>query len=127
MLSVVVAALSFSAPPSLTRRDMFGFGAAAAAMALPVAPAFAEVSKYAGTADAKKAAKLKADNQKKCGADTCITQYEYLFKDQKAQTYVAPTNEAEGRGAITSTLRKPTDPNGCSAECKAKRLAKYGY
>ena len=81
MLSVVVAALSFSAPPSLTRRDMFGFGAAAAAMALPVAPAFAEVSKYAGTADAKKAAKLKADNQKKCGADTCITQYEYLFKE----------------------------------------------
>ena len=62
MLNLIVAGLAFSAPPSLTRRDMIagvgaGFGAAAA---MVQAPAFAAVNKYAGSADRKKAEIAKA-------------------------------------------------------------------
>ena len=59
LYALCTAALAFSAPPSMTRRDVFvAFGGAAAAMA-PLSPAFAE-NKYAGSADRKKAAKYAA-------------------------------------------------------------------
>ena len=70
MLSnLIVAALAFSAPPSRTRREMVtGIGAAAAAMIS--SPAFADPSKYAGSADRKRLAKEAAEKAARGDAPT---------------------------------------------------------
>ena len=82
MLNLIVAGLAFSAPPSLTRRDMIagvgaGFGAAAA---MVQAPAFAAVNKYAGSADRKKAEKLAAEKAK---LGDQVTPYELIMQSAR--------------------------------------------
>ena len=137
MLSIAAAALAFSAPPSLTRREMFvGMGAAATAMA-PLA-AMADVSKYAGAADKKKAeflATLPTDDPRSPSYEspyvTIMKNAAKTEADEKAvRTFGKGGEGAGGNGKTEDGVamgRKPYDPNGCSETCKTKRLAKYGY
>lgn len=37
------------------------------------------------------------------------------------------TYSANGKAENGVSYRKPYDPNGCSAECKQRRLEKYGF
>ena len=82
LANIVVAGLAFTAPPSLTRRDMLvNFGAAGAAMA-PLAAFAGDPSKYAGAADRRKAEKAAAEKAKRgdakrvrpcVGANWCLS------------------------------------------------------
>merc|ERR1740127_57525 len=131
MLNLVVAALSFSAPPSLTRRDMMvGFGAAAAAMA-PLSPALADASKYAGAADRKKAEFLATLPVTDPRSPSYVAPYVGIMKKASETEAAEKAARTFGSGEIGNgksdgvTFRKPYDPNGCSAECKSKRMSKY--
>ena len=123
LYNLLVGALAFSAPPSqLSRRDMItGLGGAAAAM-VPMA-AFADASKYAGAADARKAAKAPPKDGP--------TPYEQLMAASKVNSppvIAVPEGDFIGNGKLDGvTYRKSYDPNACSESCKKKRLAKYGY
>ena len=121
--NVVVAALAFTAPPSLTRRDMLvGFGAAGAAM-IPVVPAaFADPSKYAGSADRKKAEKAAAEKAKLGNEPTAYQQIMLASQEreskEKADIVAAQQKggsySVNGKGDDGVSYRKPSDPNGCS-------------
>merc|ERR1740138_1005591 len=112
LVHALVGALAFSAPPSLTRRDMaVGLGAAFAGVA---APAFADASKYAGAADKRKAEKLEAKIAAEGGPKP--TPYAQLTS---ASTLPAEIKQppgaygANGKDANGVSNRKPYDPNGC--------------
>lgn len=133
MFAYVVAALAFSAPPSAsrTRREMMvGVGAAAAAMVQ--FPAFAEEKKFMGPGDKRKAEALAAAKAK----EGVKTEYQKIIEASKATEAEEAKRKSEFYALIKTdtklaeaepNLRKSTDPNACSPECKAKRLAKYGY
>jgi len=138
-MTTLVAALAFSAPPSLSRRDMvFGASAAAAAM-IPSSPAFARPEDYAGSADRKKKAKEDA-RIAALGPDYKSPYQKIMESSAKREAAEAAANEATMKAAYGDlaqtgngkdkggvSYRKPSDPNACSAECKEKRLKKYGY
>lgn len=121
LYTALVAALAFQAPASLTRRDMMvnaaSFGAAFAA-----APAFADASKYAGSADRKKAEKAAADLAAAGGPKP--TQYEVIMKTARPAEEKAKKDQemalnydgisTNGKTAGGVTYRKPSDPNACS-------------
>ena len=124
LYNFLVAALAFSAPPSLTRRDMMVNGAGFAA-AMVSAPAFAKPSDYAGAADRKKAAKKEAEIAAAGGVKD--TPYETLMKSARvteeagkksqsmAVNYGGTSNNGKSDGGVS--YRKPTDPNACSDVC----------
>ena len=115
-----IPAVSFNAPPSLTRRDMaMGFGAAAAAM-IQVGPAFAE------------SAQEKKQREKDELAKTLATFAKTTQEDKDDRARLTGSNiynplATRSTASTSASARKSTDPNGCSEECKAKRLAKFGY
>ena len=135
LANIVVAGLAFTAPPSLTRRDMLvNFGAAGAAMA-PLAAFAGDPSKYAGAADRRKAEKAAAEKAKRGDAPT---PYQELMMraaetDAKAKAdFIAAAEKGgsysvNGKGDDGVSYRKPSDPNGCSQACKDARLKKFGY
>merc|ERR1712096_329404 len=121
LANVLFAALAFSAPPTLTRRDIFvGMGAAAAAMAQsPAFAAEAPKNPYAGAAD-RRAAEKKAAELAKRGPDY-KTPYEKIVASSKAyeSTLVkeAPPSGAyyaNGKSESGVSFRNPNDPNACS-------------
>ena len=147
LLNALVAALAFSAPPSLTRRDLVaGMGAAAAAM-VPLSPAFADVSKYAGSADKRAAEKAAAK------AVAGPSPYEKIMAASKDAAPPKLTGDFDPNGKLDGvSFRKATDPNACSEvrtpdlrvlysnrsksgrlesplgqACKKKRLERLGY
>ena len=114
MLHYVVAGLAFTAPPSLTRRDMItGMGAAAAMVQMP---ALAYENKYAGSAD-RRAAEKKAKE-----APSGPTPYQEIVAASRAAeeraakdfTPLAGAYSANGKAENGVSYRKPNDPNGCS-------------
>ena len=133
MLSYVVAGLAFSAPPSLTRRDLFANAAAVATVAMP-SVAFAKPEDYAGAADRKKAAK-EAERIAALGPDYKSPYQKIMIAatareaEEKAalQAAMKGPSSANGKDENGVSFRKPYDPNACSVECREKRLKKYGY
>lgn len=109
-----VSAVAFSAPPSMTRRDVaMGFGAALASVA---GPAFAESREEKTKAQMEEVARIA-----KGAADA--------EKDRQSLTgftYYNP-NAIRSTSNQQSTARTASDPNGCSPECRERRLKKYGY
>merc|ERR1712216_819750 len=96
-----------------TRREMgLGMGAALAAMAQ--SPAFADEAK--NKEDKEAAAKKAKQPTLPSGGE----------KSDQFKPRYNPLGE-RSEAAIFSTVRKADDPNGCSEECRAKRLEKYGY
>ena len=101
---VVVAALAFSAPPSLTRREMaVGFGAAAAAMVS--SPAFAKV-----LTKEEKAAQLAADLAA-LDAGAKIKKQDEQSSNPGQPSYYNPNGVNVLAVKDTGvTMRKPLDP-----------------
>ena len=125
MLSVVTAALAFSAPPSCTRRSaIVNFGAAAAA-AVVAAPAFADNrGQYTSAEKEEFAREMKSLDQA-----AAMKKADEASAKPSQPSYYNPNgnNVLAIKGSEGVNMRKPSDPNGCSEECRAKRLAKYGY
>ena len=101
MLAAVTAALAFSAPPSLTRRDMVQFGLGATAAAVFQAPAFAE--------EAKEPPKVAAEVKKEEEKSTLTTPSSYYNPNGN--------NVMALKGSDGVNMRKASDPNACSEVC----------
>lgn len=111
---------------------MGGFSAAAAMVATP---AFARPEDYAGSADKKRLAKEAAEKAKL--GENYVSPYNQIMarsserEAAEAKAFAEATKGAtfslNGKDENGVSFRKPSDPNACSPECKAKRLAKYGY
>ena len=101
----------------MTRRDVaMGFGAALASVA---GPAFAESAK---TREEKTQAQMEEVARIAKGASDAE-------KDRLSLTgftYYNP-NAIKSTSNQMSTARTASDPNGCSPECRERRLKKYGY
>ena len=104
----------------MTRRDVaMGFGAALASVA---GPAFAESLDEKNRAKAKEqmdeVARIQAESQNAAKDRAALTGF--------PEGYFNP-NAIRSTSNQMSTARTASDPNGCSPECRERRLKKYGY
>ena len=118
MLASVLLSSGFSAPPSLTRRDMFaGMGAAAAAVvAQPASAVFTTVPQTQNYQD-----RLNAARAEKNRLPDGRTPYEALIsstaKDAEKPAPPSGSFYSNGKGPDGVSYRTPSDPNGCSEVC----------
>ena len=96
-----------------------GFGAAAAAM-IQVGPAFAESA-------TEKKQRERAELEKTLASFAKTTQEDKEDRARLTGSTIYNPLATASTASYGASNRKSTDPNGCSEECKAKRLAKFGY